>query len=745
MLEKSTDVLMVCPSGGDVFYSNFNYHLGTAYIIAYLRKFGFTAEQFISNESFNVKECVKKILSYNPKIVGFSVYESNYMPSVLISNELKDRSPGIIIIYGGPTPTIQSREILESARSIDLCVRREGEEIILELVSALSKKNFKLNQVDLYKIKGLTFRNSHQIIENAESNILFSNRNIKNYLDKYPSPYLSEVIPIDKAVLTGIITARGCNQSCIYCNCAVLSNRNIYLHSTERVIEELECISEYKKFIAPVPIYDDGFTIIPSRAIKICEAIIENNIKLPLLCITRCDKITEELLDLMKQAGFISIGFSLESAVPRILKTIGKVSPPETKGSRNFEKEREFIDRLKNMTSYAKKIGIERVFISIMVGLPGETHQDAMKTIEFVNQLNIDFYSHNLLHIYKGTPLFQNYKKYGYQIKPYGKRNKILLNNNFPFDVYRIDYAAKCKNLQNNKVIDYDTLKILSLNIKRADPKPYVNNVILNTDLIKSPIIGWIQENLAINGAIIHLYSDISNCLKLHEKNESLLFNEFSPTKYYEAYYWENVNGESTLKSRRMALYDEEIGLPLKLKNTHLALEEFIQGQNDLKFVLCQECAKNDTKALYQLLVEISNSENSFNYLLERRFLPQFQSLCKWTNNQSNCQKFETAIIGDDDSIRICWNGDSIGNINTPFSEIKENLDLLSKGNFKERNCKKCKEKNTCAKCLFPFPLTSKEYCDLKKKNDTNEPAKHVYAFNVIKDILYKPLNPYDF
>jgi len=743
--EKSTDLLMVCPSGGEVFYSNFNYHLGSAYIIAYLRKHGLTADQFISNESFNVRECVKKILSYNPKIVGFSVYESNYMQCVLISNGLKVYSSDIIIIFGGPTPSIQSREILESVNSIDLCVRREGEETILELESVLSKNNFNLNQVDLHKIKSLTFRNGSQIIENPESNILLSNRYIKNYLDKYPSPYLSEVIPTPKAILTGIITARGCNQNCIYCNCAVLSKRNIFLHSTERVIEELAYLSEYKKFIAPVPIYDDGFTIIPSRAIKICEAIIENNIKLPLLCVTRCDKITEELLDLMKQAGFISIGFSLESAVPRVLKTIGKVSPPENKNSGNFDKEREFIDRLKNMTSYAKKIGIERVFISIMVGLPGETLQDALKTIEFVNQLNIDFYSHNFLHIYKGTPLYQNYEKYGYKIKPFGKKNKILLNNNFPFDVYKINYASKCKNLQNNRVIDYDTLKILSLNLKRTEPKSYFNNVIINTDLIKSPIVNWIQENLAINGAIIHLYSNKSKYLKLHEKNESLLYDEFCPTKYYEGYFWENLEGESILKSGRMALYDDDIGLPLELKNTQPALEEFRRGYIDMEFLICQECMVSDANALYNLLVEISKSGNSFNYLLESKFLPQFQNLCKWTGNQANCQKLETAIIGEDGSIRICWNGDSLGKIDTLFSDIRKNLHDLNKENFEKRNCIGCKKNETCIKCLFPYPLSTEEYCDYKNLNDTNEPAKFVFAFSVLKDLVFKPLNPYDF
>ena len=112
--------------------------------------------------------------------------------------------------------------------------------------------------------------------------------------------------------------------------------------------------------IGSVPIFDDTFTIIPARAKKICEKIIENDITVPLNCITRCDKMSIELLDLMKQAGFKAIGFSLESAVPRVLRTIGKVKPPNCRSSENFEEEKDFIEKFKNMTTYAKKIGIAR-------------------------------------------------------------------------------------------------------------------------------------------------------------------------------------------------------------------------------------------------------------------------------------------------------------------------------------------------------------------------------------------------
>lgn len=738
------DILMVFPSGGDLYFTNFKHNLGSAYVIAYLKKHGFDADQFISDESYNVKECVKRIMSYNPRVVGFTVYETNFMQCALISNGLRTYKSDIIIIFGGPTPSVQSKEILESIRSVDLCVRREGEEIVHELLTNLSKNEFNLNQADLSNIKGITFRKEDNIIINPESNILLSNQSIENYIDKYPSPYLSGIIPRSKAFPTGTVTARGCNQNCIYCNCAVISKRHIFLHSIKRVIEELTHLNEFTHFIQPVPINDDSFTILPTRAKKICEAIIESDIKIPLLCTTRCDTVTEELLDLMKQAGFVSIGFSLESAVPRVLKTIGKVSPPRNIYSQTYDKEIDFIQKLKHMTSYARKIGLNKVFVSIMVGLPGETIQDAQKTIEFVKKLDIDFYTHNLFHIFKGTPIYQDHEKYGYIIKPMGEKNKIILQNNFPFDVYKIKLAPKCAKIQVDEILDYETLKIMSLVTKRTKQKNFFDNIIINCDFIKPSIVEWIQENLALNGAIIHLYSSKLNYLNSYEKNRMILFNELSPSQYYESYYWEPSYNAFILKSGRMALYNEQIGIPLKPENTYKAIEEYKKGYGNMQYLIGIDNLPIDTEALYSFLVDLSKRKNIINYLIESNPLPQFQQLCRWTKNQANCQTLETGIIGNDDSIRICWFSDPIGNINTSFSKIKLNLNRLKKENIKLRNCNDCKENETCLKCIFPKPLSAEKYCEYKKRCNTYESAKIINEFNIVKDFLFKPLNPFE-
>ncbi|MFW9823131.1 MAG: B12-binding domain-containing radical SAM protein [Candidatus Thorarchaeota archaeon] len=745
MSSNTLDLMMIFPAGGLVFFTNFKYHLGSAYIIGYLRQHGYTAEQFLSSETFNVAECVNKIMNYNPKIVGFTVYESNFMQCALICNGLKSLKSNIITIFGGPTPTVQSKEIMDSVRCVDLCVRGGGEETVLQLLSAFRQEDFKLDESIIKNIKNITYRSGDKIISNPDIDILHSNRLIKHYIDKYPSPYLSKVIPSSEAYPIGIVTARGCNQNCTYCNCAIVNNKNVYFHSVDRVIQELSYLNEKKDFSGPIAIYDDTFTLIPSRAKKICEKIIENEINIPLGSSTRCDKIDKELLDLMKKAGFQAIGFSLESAVPRILRAIGKVNPPENNTDTLYRKEKEYLDKLKEMTSYAKKIGIKQVYASIMIGLPGETLKDAKKTLKFLKRLKIDFYAHNYLHIFKGTPLYQNYKKYGYIVNPISKKNKIMLENNHPFDVYKIKLGKNCSTIQNSKSQDYFFLNLLSLLPRNIVPNSYFNNVIINSDIIKPNLTPWLQENLAINGVLIQIHSSKEEYLKYKETNKSALYDNLLPTCQYQPYYFECSHNKTYLKPARFIYFDEEVGLQIKLQNTYSTLESSEEIEENRQYTLCQDFNTDDTIALFDLLVKLSEKENPFNYLLKSRILPQFQNLCRWTGNKANCQFLETAIIDADDSIRICYHSEPIGKVGSPFSDLKQNLQLLLNEIIKIRNCRECHRNSSCLKCPFPFPLSSKEYCELRKRHDTVEPAGLITKYNLIKDYIFRPVDLHNF
>jgi len=726
---------------------HFRMPLGSAYIIAYLRQKGFNARQFLFAQAMNVGKCVNEILAMKPKTVGFTVYHSNYWPCQLVAKGLKEAAPGIIILFGGPTAAVQSREILKNNPYVDICVENEGEETCLEVLTRLDQADFDLEQASLEKIKGISYRLDDSILKNPGRDIFLHRGAVPGFLDRYPSPYLSGVA-LDPGM--GIITARGCNQHCVYCNCSVLSKRSITTHSVDRVIEELDWLSKkIGNHAKPVDIFDDAFTLLPGRAMEICRGIIENKIKIPLICMTRCDTIDEELLEKMKEAGFKGIGFSLESAVPRILRKIGKVQPPNTRADDSFEKEKEFINKFKKYISYARKIGIETVYTSIMLGLPTETLQEGRETLSLVREMRkeLDFYSHNVLQVYPGTPLFYHHKQYGLRLQMYD--DQIHYKTLHPYDTSRIKVLSAPKpgvqevgmrqdraNMKWLALIKsfWRSRNLFSKRFLAAGGKSgcYVDTIILCADVISKELVQWLREYLAINGYLIQVYGNFHQAKHYYRQNEDALINYGSPTIYHVSYYrTAKEDGVTTFMPFRMHVSGKSCGIAIDWVNTKSGLSSADARINPLQ-TICIDREREDTLELYRSLIELPGKDD----FCEIPFYPYISSLCRWENigkAQVNCRGLEIVIIDADNNIKTCWNGEPVGKVGTPLPGILDHLENLHQKAEDKRGCKDCSKKAVCSKCIFPHPLSGKEYCELKKSADTEESAQLLRSLEFFK------------
>jgi radical SAM superfamily enzyme YgiQ (UPF0313 family) len=713
--------------------THFNMCLGSAYTISYLLQKGFIAGQFSPDEPVCVNECTAQILARKPKVVGFTVYDRNYFLCQLIANRLKQSNPNIIILFGGPTASVQPGVILRTNHPVDICVRNEGEETCLELLTRLDDANFDLKKAWPFfeKIKGITYRIGDQILENPGRDILLENRKIPGFLDKYPSPYLSGILNSSRL---GIITARGCNQHCVYCNCAAISKRIIATHSVDRVLAELDFLSKRfgHNYWHNVTIYDDAFTLMPDRALKICRKIIENKIKVPLVCITRCDRVNEELLDTMKEAGFKSIGFSLESAVPHILRKIGKVQHPNTKTDDNFEKEKEFIEKFKKYTSYAKKIGIEHVFASIMIGLPGETPEEGQQSVNLIGSLEdtIDYYSHNIFKVYPGTPLYYNYERYG--IRLIHDDNRIHCRTIHPYDTRKIPLAPKSNWELDGIKRDKINIRFLALSLSKKSNGNYFNKIILCADKITGELISWLQNYLTVNGPLIQIYSNLDRAQQYHENNEQALRKYISPTTSYVSYY-QNRQKEGLITLMPFGTHiSGSCGMAINLVNTQLGLSASPPEVYPLQSI-CIDREKQDALQLHHLLVCLSNNENPLNDLVYNRVYPYFSNLCRWEKYAANCRTLEIVIVDSDSNVKTCWNGEPVGKVGMPFPAIVENLRSIQQEAENRRGCQNCIKQTACIKCVFPAPLFENQYCNLKRKFNTEKAAELIRSFDFFK------------
>jgi radical SAM superfamily enzyme YgiQ (UPF0313 family) len=709
--KKAVDMIFIYPN----MELKFDYSLGSAYIIAYLIKKGFNVTQYYNNKLNTIENLAIDILSNFPKVIGFTVNMSNYSVCNLLARSIKNIIPNVIIIFGGPTPTAQADNILKHNNFVDLCVRNQGEETTLELLNEFKKSDFRLKFSNIEKINGISYRADNDIINNSNKLILTNTQNLKHYLDKYPSPHLSGLLDNTKI---GVITARGCNQHCTYCNCTSLSNKQIYLNSIKRVIDELKYISKYKSSYE-VEIYDDAFTLLPKRAEKICNKIIENKINLSLTCITRCDKINKNLIKLMKTAGFKTIGFSLESAVPRLLRIIGKVQDPNAKNDPYFLKEKEFIEKFKKYISYAHDIGL-RTYASIMLGLPGETYIEAKTTVDFIESMEdkIDFYSHNILQICPGTSLYDNYNDKDFNIF---KTSDKIYNKTYSkiYDSYSVKISKKSFYIENSIKKNRIGLKTMSLiNFENIDTDAFLN-IILISDVIDKDLIIWMQQNMVIGGTFIQIYSS-KDILKKYLLNNELIMHEYLSIAnitipYYTTY---NEKGKKEFKLYEEFKYDIDDNKSIKLKYLYsLILEE----------------NKLDSFYIYNKFSKIT--KNGFSEVLNSKIQSFIPSVCKWGKNNSNCLGLQTAIIDNKGSIKTCWNGKIVGKLGDTFDIIKENILNLKSIIEKSRGCKDCIKINNCEKCIFPNPIEESDYCQMKKSNNAENGAEFIKKVNYLSTI----------
>lgn len=740
---KPTDskphIIFVFPPGvmgrGLYLFHQFNINIGASYVISYLNKNGFIARQFLADDSINLRECVTRILAEKPEVVGFTTYDSNYQLCQLIAKALKETDPGLIILFGGPTPSVQADIILKNNPFVDICVKNEGEETCLELLAKLNDVNFNLEKAYSYleNIKGISYRIENRVFENPGRDTFYTNRNIPDYLDRYPSPYLSGILKSGKL---GMLTARGCNRNCIFCNCAAISKRTIATHSVDRVIEEMDYISKKFGENCPVDIFDDAFTLQPDRALEICNKIIENKIKVTLACVTRCDCVNEELLEKMKEAGFKGMAISLESAVPRILRIIGKMQHPDTRADKNFEKEKEFIEKFKKVTAFAKKIGFDYLVASIMVGLPTETLEEGRQTIELIESISdrLDYYTHNIFQVYPGTPIFYNYEKYGLKLVKFD--NNIHYQTLHTYDTTRVPLAPNANIKKDSVSSDKKNIETLTLFLTGNDSDERFNQVILCNDIITEELVLWLQKHMALNGNFVQVYSNLEQAQLRYLDNKNSILNYISPTTYHSQYYQTGKkNGKMILVPLRFHTVNPECGITINMVNTGMALSHSSSTDKiNPSQSICIDRKKEDVYQLHRLLVDLSNKDNTIDTLFNAAVYPYFSSLCRWEKSPANCKSLEIIIIDQDNNIKTCWHGEPIGKVGMPLPEIRKNLSKLHEEAENKRDCKSCAKKPVCTKCIFPFPLAAEEYCNLKKGCSIEETAELIRTFDIFKE-----------
>ena len=362
--------------------------LGIGYIAAVLEQNNYDVDVLDSSAlELSYDEIGEEMLKRNPDIVSISALTPTIGAALDAADKIKNVKPDTIVVLGGYHPTFEYENLLKEEEIIDVIVRGEGEYTMLELVQKIESGG------DLKDVQGLAF-----IDDTSEDKtiIVTPDRPPIQDLDELPFPAF-HLFPMEKYKILNIttnvatiITTRGCPMQCSFCSSAALHGKHLRRRSYENVVDEIEMRLQEQN-IDTIAFMDDTFTLDVKFVKNFCEEIKRRGLKFWWGCTSRVDTLSEELLEMMKDAGCITIFMGVESADQQMLDKMNK----------NIT-----VRKTMNAFKLARKVGI-RTIASCVIGMPEDTRESMKKTIDFVSSLKPNYALFSLATPYPGTRFYK--------------------------------------------------------------------------------------------------------------------------------------------------------------------------------------------------------------------------------------------------------------------------------------------------------------------------------------------------
>jgi len=237
-------------------------------------------------------------------------------------------------------------------------------------------------ELDGSPVANLIYRHGDAIVDGG--------RYVEKRLFKMPLPHYEIFpwrhyrIPHGRSFPFGsIITDFGCPYNCNFCVSGDLPYKWRELDDVLREMHYLRSLG-----IRELWIKDLTFFANRKHHRQLCEAMIEENLGLSWICLSRVNVMNEETLELMARAGCHTIQFGVESPTDEILRYINKQISN---------------DEVQRIFRICRTLGI-RTLAHYVLGFPGETLETAEATIRYAIELDSDFASFNIATPKVGTP-----------------------------------------------------------------------------------------------------------------------------------------------------------------------------------------------------------------------------------------------------------------------------------------------------------------------------------------------------
>ncbi len=355
--------------------------LGLLYISSYLEHKGIENSVFDSTFSDKI-ELFEFLIAKNPDYLGLYVNFLTRKNILEIIRFVQKSELETKVILGGPDVRYHAENYLKNGA--DFLVIGEGEQTLYELLSSNDKT--KINEIN-----GLAFLNeNNEVVFTKERDFIkdvdtlpFPNRkkiDLSDYLEVWKDHYGYSSITIS--------TQRGCPYTCKWCSHAVYGD-TYRRRSPKNVVEELVQIQkEYNPdsywFV------DDVFTMSKKWMTEFRDELKNRDLEISYECITRADKLDEEIITILKETGCKILWVGAESGSQKVLDLMDRKTD---------------VRHFREMMKLAKKHGV-KTGTFLMLGYPGETVDDINESIKHLKDFDPDYFTINKAYPIKGTGMF---------------------------------------------------------------------------------------------------------------------------------------------------------------------------------------------------------------------------------------------------------------------------------------------------------------------------------------------------
>lgn len=344
--------------------------------------------EYWGKDKLDIDKCfVDCLKDNNPDIIAFSVIENNYGTTKRLLGLINNSK--IITLIGGLFPTV-APHMFKCLDRVDIICIGEGEKAIVELADKIDLG------VSIDTINNLIVKKDNYFITNKLGTYYDWNPYIDSDWTLFDNRHIDKPF-MGKMYRTGFFEiSRGCPFACSYCinkKCQeVFKNLGNYHRQKplDLSVSEIK-IKKDKYGLELIFFNDENFFSISKERFNEFKKIYEDNVGLPFFLMSRATSFTDEIIvSKLKEMGCITIGIGIEHGNEKIRNGLmnKKISN----------------DVYKKAFANCRKYGI-RTTANIMIGMPFETEDNIMESVEFCKAIEPDSLSISIFAPYYGTKL----------------------------------------------------------------------------------------------------------------------------------------------------------------------------------------------------------------------------------------------------------------------------------------------------------------------------------------------------